>query len=264
MSTLACENLVVEAASRRLLGPVSLGFRAGEVTAVLGPNGAGKSTWLGALSGGRRPSAGTVRLDGADLAALDPRQRARSIGFLAQGREVAWGLTVEAVVALGRLPYSRFAAPPGPADRAAIEAAIARCELEALRQRDVLTLSGGERARVLLARVLAGEPRWILADEPLAGLDPAYQLDIVHLLRDLAAEGKGVVVTLHDLALVGRLADRVIVIRAGDVVADGPAAAVLTPEVMAAAYGVAVDVLRAADGERVVLPTRRMQGEVQA
>ncbi|MCH8685722.1 ABC transporter ATP-binding protein [Pedomonas mirosovicensis] len=259
MSVLACENLVIDAGSKRLLGPVACAFRAGEVTAVLGPNGAGKSTWLGALGGGRRVSGGTVRLGEADLAVLDPRARAQRLGFLAQGREVAWGLSVEAVVALGRLPYGRFAAAPGPEDRAAIEAAIARCGLEALRHRDILTLSGGERARALLARVLAGKPQWVLADEPLAGLDPAYQLDIVRLLRDLAAEGRGVIVTLHDLSLVGRLADRVVVLRAGQVVADGPVASVLTPDVMAATYGVAVDVLQSGDGERVVLPTRRLE-----
>ena len=257
-STLACENLIVDAPTRRLLGPVDATFRAGEVTAVLGPNGAGKSTWLAALCGGRGISAGSVFLDQADLSLMDPRARARRIGFLAQGREVAWSLSVEAVVRLGRLPHGRTGAAGSPADDAAVEAAIRRCELEPLRHRDVLTLSGGERARVLLARVLAGEPDWILADEPLAGLDPAYQLDIVRLLRDLAREGKGVIVTLHDLALVGRLADRVVALRSGKIVADGPARTVLTPEVMAAAYGVAVDLLTAADGEQVIVPTRRL------
>lgn len=257
-STLACEDLIVDAPARRLVGPVSATFRAGEVTAVLGPNGAGKSTWLAALCGGRDPSEGEVFLDYAALSCMKPQTRARRIGFLAQGREVAWGLSVESVVRLGRLPHSRAASANTPADDAAVEAAIRRCELGSLRHRDILTLSGGERARVLLARVLAGEPDWILADEPLAGLDPAYQLDIVHLLRDLAAEGKGVIVTVHDLALVSRLADRVIALRNGAIVADGPARAVLTPNIMAAAYGVAVDLLTAPNGEQVIVPTRRL------
>lgn len=258
MSELACKDLIVDAQERRLLGPVSASFRSGQVTAVLGPNGAGKSTWLSSLCGARAPSAGHVFHNLEDLFRMEPRGRARRIGFLAQGREVAWGLDVEAVVRLGRLPYSRTGNGSGPADDAAVEAAIARCELKGLRHRNVLTLSGGERARVLLARVLAGEPDWVLADEPLAGLDPAYQLDLVRLLRELAQEGRGVIVTLHDLALVGRLADRVIVMRSGNILADGPADAVLTPDVMSAVYGVAVDVLTATSGERVVLPTRRL------
>lgn len=258
MSALACEDLVVDVPSRRLLGPVNVTFRSGEVTAVLGPNGAGKSTWLASLCGGREATSGTVLLDSADMAQLNPRERALRVGFLAQGREVAWGLTVEAVVRLGRLAHSRTGAATSPEDNAAVETAIRRCELTHLRDRNVLTLSGGERARVLLARVLAGEPEWVLADEPLAGLDPAFQLDIVRLLRELAQEGRGVIVTLHDLALVGRLSDRVIVMRAGKVVADGTPDAVLTPDVMSVAYGVAVDVMTATNGERVVLPTRRL------
>lgn len=257
-STLACRELTVDVPARRLLGPVNVAIRSGEVTAVLGPNGAGKSTWLATLCGGREPTSGAVFLDDADLALLDPRARALRVGFLAQGREVAWGLTVEAVVRLGRLPYHRVGPAGGREDDAAVEAAIARCELGPLRHRNVLTLSGGERARVLLARVLAGDPDWILADEPLAGLDPAYQLDIVRLLRELAREGRGVIVTLHDLALVGRLADRVLVMRTGRIIADGPPHDVLTPNVMSVAYGVAVDVLTAADGEQVVLPVRRL------
>lgn len=259
MSVLSCENLIVDTPDRRLLGPVSAAFRTGEVTAVLGPNGAGKSTWLASLCGASKPSAGRALLDGEDIFHLDPRARAVRIGFMAQGRDVAWGLDVESVVRLGRLPYSRTGSSFSPADNAAVEAAIARCELERFRHRNILTLSGGERARVLLARVLAGEPDWVLADEPLAGLDPAYQLDLVRLLRELAGEGRGVLVTLHDLALVGRLADRVIVMREGGIVADGPASTVLTPDVMLSAYGVAVDVLTAASGERVVLPTRRLR-----
>ncbi|HEY4548556.1 MAG TPA: ABC transporter ATP-binding protein [Pedomonas sp.] len=259
MSTLACEDLTVDVPSRRLVGPVNVTFRSGEVTAVLGPNGAGKSTWLASLCGGREPSSGSVFLDFADLSLMDPRERALRIGFLAQGREVAWGLDVETVVRLGRLPYGRTGISTSPADDAAVEDAINRCELGHLRDRNILTLSGGERARVLLARVLAGEPDWILADEPLAGLDPAFQLDIVRLLRELAQEGRGVIVTLHDLALVGRLADRVIVMRTGKVVADGPPVTVLTPDVMSVAYGVAVEVVTAANGERVVLPTQRLR-----
>lgn len=262
MSSLACRNLSVSIGSQQIVGPVSMDFEAGKVTALLGPNGAGKSTWLSALSGALASSAGDVLLDGESVADIDPEDRARRVGFLAQGRDVAWGLTVETLVSLGRLPYHHFTAVGAGEDQGAVEAALARCDLVPLRKRNVLTLSGGERARALLARVLAGEPKWVLADEPLAGLDPAYQLDIVHLLRALAAEGRGVIVTVHDLTLVSRLADRVVILDDGVVVADGPPQMVLTPEVLADVYGVAIDVLTAEDGGRVVLPTRRLERAV--
>ena len=217
---LAAQDLMLD---RRLSG-VSVALQAGQVTAICGPNGAGKSSLLACLAGLLTPQAGAVTLEGAALSSLAPRERARVLGYLPQQGEVAWDLSVETLVSLGRLPWNAGAA----ADRAAVDAALAVLDLEGLRQRPLSSLSGGEQARVLLARVLAGEPRWILADEPLANLDLAHQLGLLGQFRALAAQGVGVCLVLHDLAQAMNHADRVIVLDGGMVAADGPPQEALT------------------------------------
>jgi len=228
-STLCAENLVLPG---RLVG-VGLTLHPGEITAIVGPNGAGKSSLVACLAGLVQPAAGAVLLDGEPLAAFPPRERARRLGYLPQSPEIAWDVTVETLVALGRLPWQGAAlhrAHATPADDArAVAAALAAMDLEPLRHRPVSRLSGGERARALAARVLAGEPRWLIADEPLANLDLAHAAALVGLLRHQAhAEGRGVLVVLHDLATAMNHADRAIVLAQGRVVADGPPAQALT------------------------------------
>jgi iron complex transport system ATP-binding protein len=214
----------------RLAG-VSALLRTGEVTAICGPNGAGKSTLLQCLAGLLLPEGGAAMLDGANLASLEPRTRARAIGYLPQEGEIAWDLSVQNLVALGRLPYR---------DRgeAQVNAAIEALDLETLSTRPVSTLSGGEKARALLARVLAGEPRWLLADEPLAALDLGHQLDLVGRLREVARTGAGVVLVLHDLSLAMNHADRVLVLDKDGLVADAPPEVALDPELIEQVWGV--------------------------
>ncbi|MDF8332326.1 ABC transporter ATP-binding protein [Novosphingobium cyanobacteriorum] len=224
--TLATENLAVPG---RLHG-VSLSLRAGEVTAILGPNGAGKSTLLSALAG---LLPGPVSLDGNLLGQLPASVRAQTIGYLPQSGEVAWNLSVESLAALGRLPHRTAPAQ----DAQAIDAALAALDLDDLRHRPVAELSGGERARALLARVLAGTPRWILADEPLASLDLAHQQALLHRFRALAQRGQGIVLVLHDLAQAMNHADRVIVLDRGFVVADGLPDDVLDPVLIEQVWG---------------------------
>jgi len=238
-AALAADDLAVTLGGRAILGGVSLAFRPGEVTAIVGPNGAGKSTLLTALVGLIRPTAGRSRLDGQDVLALPPRERARRIGFLPQSPEIAWGLEVETLVGLGRTPWSG-ATGLSAADRQAVARALAATAMTDFAHRDVTTLSGGERARALIARVLAGEPRWLVADEPLAGLDPGHQLDAADLFRAFVTEdsGRGAILTLHDLAMAARIADRVVVLTDGAVIADGAPADALTPDILAWAYGV--------------------------
>lgn len=229
---IAAENLSL--AGR--LQDISLALRPGEVTAICGPNGAGKSSLLGCLAGLLPPEQGSVALDGSPLAELAPRQRAQAIGYLPQQGEVAWNLSVETLAGLGRLPWGAGR----DADRAAVDAALAALDLVALRHRSISHLSGGELARVLLARVLAGEPSWILADEPLANLDLAHQLALLRQFRRLASEGVGVCLVLHDLAQAMNHADRVVVLDGGKVVADGAPQDALSEAMIAQVWKVPV------------------------
>jgi len=210
---------------------VTVVLHPGEVTAILGPNGAGKSTLLAALAG---LEPGPVTLDGASLAERPLRERAMAIGYLPQSGQVAWNVSVETLARLGRIPHRSGSR----ADDAAVVAALEALGLSDLRARPVGQLSGGERARALLARVLAGEPRWVLADEPLASLDLAHQHALLRHFRALAREGKGVALVLHDLAQAMNHADRVIVLRDGAPVAEGPPDEVLDPALIARVWGV--------------------------
>jgi iron complex transport system ATP-binding protein len=204
----------------------------GRITAIVGPNGAGKSSLLLALAGLLAAAAGRVVLAGSPLAALSARERARRIGYLPQTPDIAWDVAAEKLVALGRLPH-------GDNGQAAVEAALAALALEPLRHRPVSQLSGGERARVLLARVLAGEPDWILADEPFAALDLAHQLGLMAHLKACAQAGQGVVMVVHDLALAMNHADHVLVLDAGRLAAQGAPETVLDPAVIADVWGIA-------------------------
>lgn len=227
---LAAEALVLP---HRLRG-VSLSLRPGEVTAICGPNGAGKSSLLSCLAGLLAPATGAVILHGAPFAAMPLEARARTLGYLPQTPEVAWDVSVQTLVGLGRLPWRTGAAE----DAAAVDAALSALDLPAFAHRPVSQLSGGERARALLARVLAGTPRWLLADEPLANLDLAHQLALLGHLRACAAQGMGVVLVLHDLALAMNHADRVVVLDQGSVQADGPPEQALAEAVLAQVWGV--------------------------
>lgn len=250
--TLAASNLSVKLGGTQVLDRVDICLRAGRVTAILGPNGAGKSTLLACLAGLRQPDAGEVTLDGITRGTIDRRTLARRIGLLPQTADVHWDVDVETLVALGRFPY-RGRWGETDADRAAVAAAMAATDVTALASRVVTTLSGGERSRVLLARVLAGTPDWLLADEPLASLDPAHQIDVLDRLRAIAVGGAGVVVVLHDLNHAARVADEVVMINGGRIITKGPPDDVLTPASIAETYGVAVEIGHTADGQRFIV-----------
>ena len=202
----------------RLAG-VSLALHAGELLGLIGPNGAGKSTLLHCLAG-LRDHEGECLLAGQDLRAYSPRLRAQQIGLLPQSAESAWALSVEDIVRLGRLPWN-------DENPAAVDAALAQTGTSALRHRCVRELSGGERARVWLARVLAGQPRVLLADEPVASLDLHYQHTILQALQAYAAGGRGVIVAIHDLTLAARYCTRLALVSEGRLVRCGAVADVL-------------------------------------
>lgn len=249
---LAAHALALHRGGRPVLDGVDCTLAPGRVTAILGPNGAGKSSLLLALAGLVAPASGTVTLDGRPLDRLTPAERARAIGLLPQQPELHWDIDVETLVGLGRLPH-RGRGPATSADRAAIEAALAMTDTAAFAKRPARQLSGGERARVLLARLLAGEPRVLLADEPLANLDPAWQHDMLARLRAVADAGTAVALVLHDLTHAARIADAALLLTDGRALAGGPAAEVLAPGPLSRAFGVEVVDLRAPDGSRLLV-----------
>lgn len=214
------------------LQPLSLQLAAGELVGVIGPNGAGKSTLLGALAGLHHAS-GQVQIQARPLQGLPARQRARLLGYLPQAGHSTWALRVEDVVAMGRLPW-------GDADAGAIAAAMAATGADRLAGRRIDALSGGEQARVWLARVLAGQPRVLLADEPVASLDLYYQRAVMGALRGFADAGNAALVAIHDLGLAARHCDRLLLLAGGQVLADGPPAQVLVPALLERVYGLPV------------------------
>jgi iron complex transport system ATP-binding protein len=189
-------------------------------------------------------------MGGRDVAVMPARERARLIGYLPQEAAVHWNMQVADVVALGRLPH-------GDRSERAIAAAVALTDIDPFTTRAVGDLSGGERSRVLLARVLAGEPRWLLADEPLASLDPAHAIDMLDRLRQVAREGTGVVVVLHDLVQAARIADDVLLVKDGRVTAFGPAALVMTPDLLGHVFDVEVAMIER-EGRQLPVPFGRL------
>jgi iron complex transport system ATP-binding protein len=253
---LSAQDVTLSLSGRPVLRRVSAAFRPGQVTALLGPNGAGKSTLLACLAGLRQPDAGQVLLNGRPRAALSRRDLARRIGLLPQVADVHWDVDVATLVALGRYPH-RARWGETAADRAGVARAMAATDVTQFADRPVSALSGGERARVLLARVLAGEPEWLLADEPLANLDPAHQHDALQCLRGVARAGAGVVVVLHDLNHALTIADRIVLMADGAVVAQGDADDVLTPDRIRDTYGVRVERAVTPGGRAVIVATGR-------
>jgi iron complex transport system ATP-binding protein len=249
---IAAHRLALALGGRTIVRGLSFDLHPGELIGVIGPNGAGKSTLLRGMAGLLPPSAGSITLDGVALAAVPAEARARAIAYLPQDRTIHWPLTVERVVALGRRPYGGSQAAP-PHRNSAIETAITDADVAHLRTRVVTTVSGGEMARVLLARALAQTPRVLLADEPTAGLDPAHQLALFERLTTLSRSGVAVVVALHDLSLAVRYCSRILLLRDGQTLGLGAPLDVVTPANLAVAYGIDARVTMI-DGVPVVVP----------
>jgi iron complex transport system ATP-binding protein len=255
MTLLAADDLVVEANGRRIVDGVALGLGAGELVGLIGPNGSGKSTTMRVMLNLQKAARGRVTLDGREVRRIPRRDFARRVAYLPQGGEVHWPLTVQRVVELGRLPHRAPWAGIGPGDRHAIARALEDADVAHLAARIITTLSGGERMLAHVARVLAGEPEIILADEPTASLDPYHQLQVMELLRRIAARGGSVLVILHDLILAARYCERLVLLDQGRVVAAGAPSEILTDDKLAATYR--VEALRGAEGEeRFVIPWR--------
>jgi iron complex transport system ATP-binding protein len=242
MTGLRADGLLVDVRGKRLVGPLSVSLSQGRVVALVGPNGAGKTSLLRALAGDVAPSEGRVTLHGEPLDAWEPRALARLRAVVPQHASLTFPFEVLPLVQMGRLPHDEPTSRAQEIARAALE----RLGLGPLARRRYTTLSGGERQRVHLARALAqlweAQPeggRFLLLDEPTAHLDPAHVQEVMQVLRGLASEGVGVVLVIHDLNTAALCADELLLLRQGTLLAQGPAAQVLTPENLRALLGVA-------------------------
>ncbi|MFF0488866.1 heme ABC transporter ATP-binding protein [Nocardia sp. NPDC004068] len=243
-------------AGRRILTDVDLEVVAGQILALVGPNGAGKSTLLAALAGELEPASGAIELDGRPLREWTPVDMARRRAVLPQTHQVGFPFTARDVVAMGRSPWART--PAAEHDERAIAAALAATDVEHLAARPFPALSGGERARVALARVLAQQTPTLLLDEPTAALDLGHQEQVLRLARDRAAAGAAVVVVLHDLGVAAAYADRVAVLHDGGIAAAGTPREVLRTELLTRVYQHPVEVFdHPVTGAQLVLPVRR-------
>ncbi|QTN99086.1 ABC transporter ATP-binding protein [Brucella sp. 458] len=253
MTLLSVKNLDVILGGKRALADASFETKGGEFIGLVGPNGAGKTTLLRAIAG-LVASSGQVSLAGRDMHHMGAAEKARSLAYLPQERDVAWPVSVHMLVSLGRSALKPVFAGLDRQDEAIIEAAMDRMDVARFGERSVMELSGGERARVLIARVLAQDTPVILADEPVAGLDPAHQLTLMETFAELAREGRTVIASLHELSLAAQHCSRLILLDHGRMAADGTPAEVFTPQRLRDVYGIRARIMMV-DGEFIVHPT---------
>ncbi|MBR9862212.1 MAG: ABC transporter ATP-binding protein [Rhodobacteraceae bacterium] len=232
MRLLTLTDFGVTRRKRDILRGVNLSVGTGELVGIIGPNGAGKTTLM-------RAALGLIDCIGhSSICALSPRERGRAVAWMPQSREIAWPVDVETLVMLGRTPHFVTGQRPRDEDLAAVARAMQRMDLTEFKGRTAMRLSGGEQARVLIARALAQETPLLMADEPIAGLDPAHQIATMRSFVDLARDGHSVIVSLHDLGLAARHCARLIVIDKGGIAADGPPRDVLTPALVRGTFGI--------------------------
>ncbi|MFE3755891.1 heme ABC transporter ATP-binding protein [Nocardia tengchongensis] len=254
-ATLRARGVSAKRGDRTVLNGIDFEVVAGQIVALVGPNGAGKSTLLAALAGELELSGGSVELDGHALTHWTHLDMARRRAVLPQSHTVGFPFTAREVVAMGRSPWAHT--PRQDHDDKAIADAMAATDVERFAARPFPALSGGERARVALARVLAQDTATLLLDEPTAALDLGHQEQVLHLARERASAGTAVVVVLHDLGVAAAYADRVAVLEAGRIAADGPPRQILTPELLTRVYQHPVDVFdHPVTGAQLVLPVR--------
>ena len=238
MTELIARDVTVRAGDATLVDGVSLAVETGELVAVLGPNGAGKTTLLRVMVGQVVADAGCAELDGQECAGLSPVERAKRVSYLPQRRPLAWPNKVRDVVALGRFAHGVALGRLNEVDKKAVDEALDACDLRHLADRGAETLSGGELSRMHFARTIAGGAPLLVADEPVAALDPRHHLRIARLLRDFVDDGGGALVVLHDVPLAVRFADRLVWMRDGRIVAQGSPDETLNAEIMEDVYDV--------------------------
>jgi iron complex transport system ATP-binding protein len=255
MSRIEAEHLTVRRAGRAILDAVSLSVEGPGLTAVIGANGAGKSTLLACLAGLLAPETGLARLDGQPVLSWRPAELAKVRAYVPQNPRCEWPISTERLVALGLTPIlPAFGGLAGFQGR--VEAALAACDLTAKARQPATTLSGGELARAMLARALVGDPKVLIVDELTAGLDPRHALDALSRMKALADAGRQVIASIHDLTLAARHADRLIALKVGRVVADGPTSEVLTAQLLREVFEVEAKISTSDHGPLVDLVGR--------
>ncbi|MEW9856523.1 ABC transporter ATP-binding protein [Novosphingobium sp. M1R2S20] len=257
MVTITIEGLCADLQRRPVLNDISATLAPGKMIGIIGPNGSGKSTLVRAILGLVRARRGSILVDRRDVSLVPPRELARTIAYLPQGQTLHWPLSVERLILLGRLPHLGPLSRVSEEHARASQAAMARADVTHLSGRIVTELSGGERARVMLARALAVGAPAIVADEPLAALDPGHQMDVMELLSREAKAGSLVVVVLHDLTMAARYCDQILLLNEGSLVADGPAPQVLTEQALMQVYGITA-AFSDCHGRAAVIPFARM------
>lgn len=253
MISLTCENVVVRRGGRTVLESITFSGKTPQLVGIIGPNGAGKSTLMRAMAGLQEHS-GSILWDGRDIGATPAGERARMIAYMPQDRTVHWATDCLDVVLLGRLPHRAGFAAASASDQRHAREAMERMDVLGFARRAFDTLSGGEQARVLIARMLAQEPGVYIADEPVNGLDPAHQIGLMRTLRGFVADGRSVFVSLHDLTLASRWCDRLVILCGGRLCADGPPSRVLDDACLASVYGIEAARLTI-DGRPAVVPS---------
>lgn len=245
-------ELAVHIGSTAILHNISLAFNEGQVTALLGHNGSGKSTLLKSLARQIPACAGEVRIEGKTAKSLGARAFARIVGYLPQHPPGTDGLTVRELVALGRYPWRGPLGRYSEEDHSLIDQAIADTDLKPFQHRSVDTLSGGERQRAWIAMLLAQQTRCLLLDEPISALDVKHQVETLRLVQRLASQRElTVIVVLHDVDLASRFCDRLVALKAGQVVADGTPAEIMDSQILESIYSVPMGVMERAPGQWV-------------
>lgn len=242
MTLISVHGLSLKLQNSFLLQDINFQLHAGEIVGLIGPNGAGKSSLLKILAKLQSHYSGRYCLNGLDIKNYSPKTLAKLLGYLAQGTTIHWPLSARKIVEMGRLPHMGYLSSLQKNDAMAIQKAIERSEITDFVDRPVTTLSGGEKMRVLLARLFAGEPTVILADEPTAALDPYHQLHVMELLREHAHQGGTVLVVLHDLNHAAQFCDRLLVLDQGKLVADATMPDLLQSKILQDVYRIDLSV----------------------
>lgn len=258
MTAIEVDKVSISLGATEILNQVSLKLERGEIVGLIGPNGAGKSTLLKAILGLIKPTSGEVILDGRPVQQWPHRDRAKRMAYAPQNAPIHWPLTVERMVDLGRTPHLGPWQAPTSADQSAIDDALKATDTAHLKDRVVTSLSGGERAGVMLARAIAVGAPYLLADEPVASLDPYHQIEVMEILEKLATAGAGIIVVLHDLSLAMRFCGRVYLLGRGAMVASGAPSQVLSQERLAQVYR--IEALQGQhDNRPFLVPWRRLK-----